>query len=97
MNTTFRVVIFDGKDLSTGFLSALLEGFDINWLNTEEIDDSDMNSFSSKLSTGNEGFIQSDSGCDDGKDIFGGLLDDFSLTDFECFFVVVNDLKEVYV
>ena len=93
MNTAFRIMIFDGQNSSSGFLSAFHKGLSIYWLNAEEIDNSDIDSFSSELVACDKCFIESNSGGNDGKGVFVGLLDDFGFTNLEHFIIVIDDLK----
>jgi len=85
-------VFFNDEQLVVGALDTVAEGLDIDGLNGEEIDDSYVDAFTSELFSSSLGFKEGDTGRSDGDNVVFGSLDDLSLTDFELFVVVVEDL-----
>ena len=87
-------MIVDGEDLATGFSSAFGKGFNVNWLDWEEINDSDVNAFFCEFFAGGNSLMKIDSRSDDGQDVLIGLLDDFRFANLEFVIIVMDNLEE---
>lgn len=92
-DTTSSTVFFNDVDSSVGSVSAFNEGLFIDGLDGEEIDQSDVDSFSGELFNSLLGFNQGNTSRDDGQLVIIVLEDDLSLTNFELFVILVDDLK----
>lgn len=85
-------MFFNDIELAVGSGDAFNEGLFINGLDAEEIDQSDVDSFSLELFNSFLGFNQGDTSRGNGQLVFIVLVDDLSLTDFEFFIILVDDL-----
>lgn len=90
-DTTSFTVFFNDVELAVGSGDAFSEGLFIDGLDGEEIDQSDVDSFSLELFNSFLGFNQGDTSGGNGQFIFFVSEDDLSLTDFELFVVLVDE------
>lgn len=90
-DTTFSVVVFNDQALALGFLDASSQSFNIEGLNGEQIDQSNVDTFTSELLDGFPGFGESDGATNNGKDVLVSLDNDLRFTDLELFVTLVDD------
>ena len=86
-------MFFNNEQLVVGCLGSLAKGLDINWLNGEEINDSNVNTFSSEGLGSGSCFNDGDTGRGNSDDILVSLNEDLSLSDLELFVVGVEELS----
>jgi len=90
-DTTFSVMVFNDQASSLRFSDGSGQSFNIEGLNGEQIDQSDVDTFSSELLDGFPRFRESDGATDNGKDILISLDNDLRFTDLELFVALVDD------
>lgn len=93
VETAFWGVFFNNEELVVGGLSGFAEGLDIDWLDGEEIDDSDTDVLASEGLGSVQGFDDGDTGRGNGDDILVRLEEDLSLSDLELLVVGVEELR----
>lgn len=77
-NTSLRVVLFNEKDVSSTFFNVLFETFDVQRLQTENVQNSNSNTFLGKLGPGLDCFLSGNCNCDDNQFIIGRRFDNLS-------------------
>jgi hypothetical protein len=90
-DTTFSVMVFNNQASSLSFSDVLGQTFLINGLNGEQIDQSDVNAFTSELLDGFPAFREGDGATDKGDNVLISLDIDLRFTDFELFVALVQD------
>jgi hypothetical protein len=90
-DTTFSVMVFNNQASSLSFSDVLGQTFLINGLNGEQIDQSDVNAFTSELLDGFPAFREGDGATDKGDNVLISLDIDLRFTDFELFIALVQD------
>jgi uncharacterized protein YrrD len=90
-DTTFSVMVFNDQASSLSFSDVLGQTFLINGLNGEQIDQSDVNAFTSELLDGFPAFREGDGATDKGDNVLISLDIDLRFTDFELFVALVQD------
>lgn len=90
-DTTFSVMVFNDQASSLRFSDGSGQSFNIEGLNGEQIDQSDVDTFSGELLDGFPRFRESDGAADNGKDILISLDNDLRFTDLELFVALVDD------
>jgi len=90
-DTTFSVMVFNDQASSLRFSDGSGQSFNIEGLNGEQIDQSNVDTFTGKFLDGFPGFRESDGATDNGKDVLVGLDNDLRFTDLELFVGLVDD------
>jgi len=90
-DTTFSVMVFNDQASSLSFSDVLGQSFNIEGLNGEQIDQSDVNAFTSELLDSFPAFREGNGATDKGDNVLISLDIDLRFTDFELFVALVQD------